>query len=76
MKHFRRAMKSAGIPLAGRTPHSFRHTLNTILRSAGQDPAKIRAALNWAGARIQDNYTHWRPEHLREIADEAGKAGL
>lgn len=46
-------------------PHSFRHTLNTLLRNAGQDPAKIRAALGWSGEAIQENYTHWQIEHLQ-----------
>jgi integrase len=77
-KHFRRAMAEAGIAAAGRrlSPHSFRHTLNTLLRDSGMDPAKIREALGWAGERIQDQYTHWAAEHLREIGDEIGKVGL
>jgi integrase len=40
-------------------PHSFRHTLNTLLREKGYDSAKIRSALGWADERIQDNYTHF-----------------
>ena len=50
-------------------PHSLRHTLNTLLRNAGQDPAKIRAALGWQQESTQDNYTHWKIEHLRGQAD-------
>jgi integrase len=77
-KHFRAAMTAAKIDAAGRrlSPHSFRHTLNTLLRDQGLDPAKIRAALGWAGERIQDQYTHWAAEHLREQAGIITKLGL
>lgn len=40
-------------------PHSFRHTLNSILREQGYDAARIRAALGWANANVQDGYAHW-----------------
>jgi integrase len=49
------------------SPHSFRHTLNTLLRAAGKDPAKIRAALGWTQESTQDGYTHWEPEHLEDL---------
>lgn len=88
-KHFQVAMIAAGIFHEEKkekktilinerriTPHSFRHTLNTLLRDAGQDPAKIRAALGWAGERVQDGYTHWDAEHLREQADKIAGFGL
>ena len=39
------------------TPHSFRHSVNTIARDVGHDPAKIRAVLGWMDEEIQDNYT-------------------
>ncbi len=70
-KHFQNAMKKAGIETRARNlkPHSFRHTLNTLLRDAGQDPAKIRATLGWRQERTQDGYTHWQAEHLRQQAD-------
>jgi integrase len=66
-KRFRSAMARAKIDYSGRNlkPHSFRHTLNTLLRNAGQDPAKIRAALGWSDESIQENYTHWQIEHLK-----------
>ncbi|MEX2443447.1 MAG: site-specific integrase [Alkalispirochaeta sp.] len=66
-KRFRKAMGKAQIDWATRNlkPHSFRHTLNTLLRNAGQDPAKIRAALGWSDESIQENYTHWQIEHLK-----------
>jgi len=69
-KRFMRAMGKAGIDYKIRNlkPHSFRHTLNTILRDAGQDPAKIRAALGWQQEKVQDNYTHWQFDHLKEQA--------
>jgi integrase len=74
-ERFKRALRRAEIEPAGRwlTPHSFRHTVNTIVRDAGQDPAKIRAVLGWMDEAIQDNYTHWEAQHLRqwaEIVDE------
>jgi len=47
-KRFCAAMKRAGIDWQARhlSPHSFRHTINTIVRNSGQDPAKIRARHN------------------------------
>ena len=72
---FRRALRQANIDAGERwlTPHSFRHTINTIVRDSGHDPAKIRAVLGWMDEAIQDNYTHWEADHLRrwaEIVDE------
>ena len=73
--HFKKALQRAGIEPGDRwlTPHCFRHTINTIVRDSGHDPAKIRAVLGWMDEAIQDNYTHWEPEHLgrwAEIVDE------
>ena len=70
-KRFKTALKRAGIEPGDRwlTPHSFRHTINTIVRNSGHDPAKIRAVLGWMDEEIQDNYTHWEAEHLRWWAD-------
>jgi integrase len=64
-------MNRAMIDRIGRnvSPHSFRHSLNTLLRDAGQDPAKIRAALGWSQESVQDSYTHWELAHLREQSD-------
>jgi len=69
-KRFTKAMEKAGINWKARNlrPHSFRHTLNTILRDAGQDPAKIRAFMGWQEERTQDSYTHWDVHHLKEQA--------
>lgn len=49
----------------GIKPHSFRHTVATLRRDAGEDPAKIRAALGWANERTQDGYTHFDADMLR-----------
>jgi integrase len=70
-KRFKTALKRAGIEPGDRwlTPHSFRHTINTIVRNSGHDPAKIRAVLGWMDEEIQDNYTHWEAEHLRRWAE-------
>ena len=61
-------MEAAGFDRVGRNlrPHSFRHTLNTVLRAAGADPARLRESLGWSSEKVQDNYTHWHPEHLEE----------
>lgn len=40
-------------------PHSFRHTLNTLLREKGVNPDIIRIMLGWADENIQQNYTHF-----------------
>jgi integrase len=45
-------------------PHSFRHTLNTLLRAEDVDPAKLRATFGWSSEAVQDGYTHWRVEHF------------
>ena len=45
-------------------PHSFRHSLNTLLRGADVDPAKLRATFGWSSEVVQDDYTHWQPEHF------------
>lgn len=66
LNRFNAAMERAGIHANGRylKPHSFRHTLNTILRSQGENPDLIRAMLGWSNESIQNNYTHWQPQHL------------
>jgi integrase len=68
---FQRALRRAQIEPGGRwlTPHSFRHTINTIVRGSGHDPAKILPVLGWMDEEIQDNYTHWEAEHLRRWAE-------
>lgn len=62
-------MEKAGIDRVSRNlkPHSFRHSLNTILRDAGKDPAKIRAALGWEQERTQDGYTHFDEAHFKDL---------
>jgi integrase len=68
---FKRALQRAHIEPGDRwlTPHSFRHTINTIVRDSGHDQAKIRAVLGWMDEEIQDNYTHWEAQHLRRWAE-------
>ena len=64
-------MAKTGIDTKSRNlkPHSFRHTLNTMLRDAGQDAAKIRAALGWTQEKTRELYTHWQVDHLRDQAN-------
>jgi len=66
---FHSAMKRAGIDCISRNlhPHSLRHSLNTILRDAGKDSAKVRAVLGWRQERTQDGYTHFNIEHFRDL---------
>ncbi len=65
---FRRALTKSGIPIGNRVlhPHCLRHSLTTMLRDAGEHPEKIRAALGWTSEEMQENYTHWNIEHLRQ----------
>ena len=67
-QRFEKAMESALFDRIGRNlrPHSFRHTLNTVLRGAGADPARLRESLGWSGEPVQNKYTHWHPEHFDE----------
>ncbi len=71
-KRFVSAMEKADIDRVSRNlkPHSFRHSLNTILRDVGKDPAKIRAALGWRQERTQDGYTHFNEEHFKDLIIE------
>lgn len=70
-KRFHKAMFKMKIQRISRSlkPHSFRHTLNTILRDRGIPDEKIRAAMGWSNPQTQAGYTHWKPEHLRGQAD-------
>ena len=73
-KHFRYAMKACGIDYESRNlkPHSFRHTLNTLLRERSYDADKIRASMGWSNSDVQDGYTHWHAgsfEEQRKIVD-------
>ena len=71
-KNFASAMRKAKIDARARgiKPHSFRHTVATLRRDAGEDPAKIRAALGWTNERTQGNYEHFAPEMLKSEAIE------
>jgi integrase len=68
---FTKAMEAARIDYKGRdlSPHSFRHTLNTVLRSRGISDITLRAAFGWTDEKTQENYTHTQLEHLKDQAD-------
>jgi integrase len=68
-KRFTAALKIQKIDRIGRrlSPHSFRHTLNTLLRAANKDSAKIRAALGWKQESTQDGYTEFKVEDLEDL---------
>lgn len=66
---FNTAVEEQGLERVKRnlTPHSFRHTLNTLLRDRGKDSAKIREVLGWQQERTQDRYTHFDIEHFQDL---------
>ncbi len=70
-KRFVKSMKNASIDRVARNlkPHSFRHTLNTLLLDADKNPEKVRAALGWTNIRTQRDYLHLEVDHLRDRAD-------
>ena len=54
-------------------PHSFRHSLNTLLRDFGYDAGKIRASLGWSNEAVQEGYTDWDSMNFvgqREIVEK------
>jgi len=57
------------------TFHSHRHTLNTILRSAGVHDAKIRMITGHRQEAMTDHYTHFQLNDFSDIA-EATRAFL
>lgn len=67
-KNFRRGLNRVGIDYEKRhlTAHSFRHTLNSLLREQGYDAAKIRASMGWSNQQVQDGYTHWHAGSFKE----------
>lgn len=73
---FQNALTAAGIGRAGRwlTPHSFRHTLNTLLLEAGLSDHLVRAYLGWSDdaqniTKVQAGYTHISAESTRTVAE-------
>lgn len=68
-KNFDTAMEKSELPLYDsdghkRTPHSLRHTLNTLLLVRGVSPILIREYLGWAEdnqklTKVQQGYTHF-----------------
>lgn len=68
---FRKAMEAKGIDWRARNvhPHSFRHSLATILRDADYSAEKTRAAMGWSTEIMQRKYEHLAPEHLAGQAE-------
>ena len=61
---FNRAISAIGITKEEKEfrhlkPHSFRHTLNTLLLEKGESPEVIRAMTGWSNPQMQRNYTHY-----------------
>jgi integrase len=63
------ALETATIDRVGRhlTPHGLRRTLNSLLRAANEDPAKIRAALGWKQEATQNGYTEFKAKDLEDL---------
>jgi integrase len=78
-KAFTRTLKAAGIPRKDsegrtRTPHSLRHTLNSMLIEKGCNPIKVQFFFGWSFnipvpvlSGVQRGYTHMGVEDLREL---------
>lgn len=69
---FRRSMEKMGIDFRGRnlTPHSFRHTLNTLLLLAGVNELFVKKYIGWRPGRdTQALYTHISTEDLMTVAE-------
>ena len=69
-KAFRRGMKNAGIDYKTRnlSPHSFRHTLNSILLGKGYGPDRVRSVLGWSSEKVQGDYTHQVKSQLKDFS--------
>lgn len=68
-KRWAKALETAKIDRVDRhlTPHGLRRTLNSLLRAANKDPAKIRAALGWKQEVTQDGYTEFKAADLEDL---------
>lgn len=75
-------MRESGIPVAGRwlTPHSLRHTLNSILLASGCSTLAVAEYLGWSSdigkalSKVQAGYTHVELLDLRKVADAIDRA--
>jgi integrase len=73
-KHLYKAMKKLGIDKETRkqrhlTFHSHRHTLNTMLRSAGVHDAKVRAITGHRQESMTERYTHFGVQDFTEVTE-------
>jgi len=78
-KNFLGAMHKARLSLFDsdghkRTPHSLRHTLNTILLADGVSPILVREYLGWSEdshklTRVQRGYTHFSVTDMKGLVD-------
>jgi integrase len=78
-KNFDSAMKKSKLPLYDsdghkRTPHSLRHTLNTLLLMQGASPIIIREYLGWSEdsnklTKVQRGYTHFSVTDMKGLVD-------
>jgi integrase len=72
-KRMKGSIARSGLDLGDRkiTSHCLRHSVNTLLLSKGVNPISIQAYLGWskdsALTRVQEGYTHFTPDHIREI---------
>ena len=73
-KHFRRALVRIGIDPQMQIQrnisfHSYRHSLNTILRARNVSDSKIRRITGHKSMDIQDRYTHYCASDLKEVLE-------
>ena len=54
-------------------PHSFRHTLNSILVGNGLSDLFIRQTLGWSQRSTQEGYTHLNAKDTKKQADMIDK---
>jgi integrase len=54
-------------------PHSFRHSMATLLRDAGTNPDKLRASFGWTDPKVMEGYTHWQQVSFEEQRTQVDK---
>ncbi|MCF7914501.1 MAG: site-specific integrase [Spirochaetaceae bacterium] len=73
-----KVMEAAGIPPEERKTrnlvfHSWRHTLNTILRSEGISDAKVQKITGHRTDGMTENYTHFQADDFRDVSELTGR---
>lgn len=53
--------------------HSWRHTLNTMLRAEGISDAKVQKITGHRSGDMTENYTHFQAEDYRDVSELTGR---